>query len=56
MLPSPAGGGPDIEQKIAAAADDIDEHHKQLAIGAVIRERLHAVVPVGIPHAAVFLP
>ena len=50
------GVGADVEQEVAAAADDVAQDHHQLAPAVVVLQALGAVVAVGEAHAAALLP
>ena len=47
---------PNIEQKVAAPADDVCQHDHELASRVVILKPLGAVVAVAEAHAAAFFP
>ena len=50
------GGGSDIEEEIAAAAYEIDEHADELAGGLVVVDEFGAIEAVEIGHAAALFP
>ena len=52
----PIGGGADVEQQVAAAAHNVDQHDDQFAAGVVVLEPLGAVVAVAEAHAAALFP
>ena len=48
--------GADVQQQVAAAADQVAQHQDELAGRLVVVDPLGAVVAVGVAHAAALLP
>ena len=52
----PSAVGPMSSSKLPPRAHDVSQHQDQFTLGAVVLQLLHAVVAVGIAHAAAFFP